>query len=100
LQESLGYTQCAQRPRVKGGRLSFMNGHELQAPATQIQYEAVLNSCGVDRRDVAVARFILGGEDLDWQMRGLRGAPDQLTAVGGVADRAGGDWTDMLSRDS
>ena len=69
---------------------------ELHAAAADVEHHAVGQRGGVDGGDVAVVRLLLRRQRLDRQAGGGLGVGEELLAVGGVADRAGGDDVDVL----
>ena len=72
---------------------------ELQAPAAEVEHDAVAQRGRVDRGDVAVVGLVGGRQDLDLHRPGALGLGEEDGAVGGVADRAGGDRVDVGGRD-
>ena len=98
--EALADPHRAERPGAECGRLAIANGDELHAPATEVEHRAVGERGRVDRRQIAVFRFLLRREHADVEPGELPGAPAQVIAVGGIADGAGRDGVDRARIDA
>ena len=90
-QEALGHAHRAERPRAHVQRLAPPHLAELQRAAAEVERHAVVERRRVDRRQVAVARLVLGREHLDLEPRALARRRQEVLLVGRVADRRGGD---------
>ena len=90
-QEALGHAHGAERPRAGVARLAPPDVGELHRAAAEVERDAVGERRRVDRREVAVARLLLGREHIDVEARALARGLQELIAVRGVADRGGRD---------
>ena len=90
-QEALGHAHRAERPRAHVQRLAPSHLAELQRAAAEVERDAVVERRRVDRREIAVARLLLGREHLDLETRALARRRQEVLLVGRVADRRGGD---------
>ena len=97
-EELLGDADGAERPRREALRLAAGHRRELQAAAPEVEHDAVGERRRVDGGHVAQPRLLLGGEHADREAGALLGDGQQVGAVGGVADRAGGDGVDRSGR--
>ena len=92
----------ADRPESEGrdpARVAVTHLDQLQAAATEVEHDAVGEHRRVDRRDVAEVGLVPRRQRLDRQPGGGLGLFEELLAVGGLADRTGGDDVDVLGRD-
>ena len=89
-EEVLGHAHGAQGPGAQLVRAPVADEDELHAAAAEVEHHAVGERGGVHGRQVAVARLLLDREHPHLQPRPLARAREEVGAVGGVADRAGG----------
>ncbi len=68
-QEALGHPHRPEPPRARLASLAIDDPHELHRPAAEVEHAPVGERCGVDRREVAVARLGLAAEHADRQIR-------------------------------
>jgi hypothetical protein len=90
-EEALCHADRAERPRAGVARGAVLDGGQLQRAAAEVERDAVRERRRVDRREIAVAGLLLGREHLDLEPRALARLAQEVLAVGGVADRRGGD---------
>ena len=95
-QEALRGHDGAEAPGARGARLAVDHAGELHGPAADVQRHAVAQGGRVDGREIAVARLLRSRQHLDLEPGAHAGAPDELLAVAGLADRRRGARADVL----
>ena len=96
-QEALGHPHRTEAERRRLARQTTVDADELHRPAAEVEHAAVGERGRVDRREIAVACFLLAGQDADRAASRRLGPAGGSRGVVGVADRAGRDRLDLLA---